>query len=117
MNPIIVIAIIIIWLYILSVTKRAKLHAWSFMWGSLGLFVIMMMTVQPLLTMPLARCVAAMAGIVGDITGAFTAYKQFIDDHRFISGRQFIDDRRLISHEVQLTDESYPQQQYRISPR
>ena len=55
MNPIIVIAIIIIWLYILSVTKRAKLHAWSFMWGSLGLFVIMMMTVQPLLTMPLAR--------------------------------------------------------------
>lgn len=68
MNPIIVIAIIIIWLYILSVTKRAKLHAWSFMWGSLGLFVIMMMTVQPLLTMPLARCVAAMAGIVGDIT-------------------------------------------------
>ena len=64
MNPIIVIAIIIIWLYILSVTKRAKLHAWSFMWGSLGLFVIMMMTVQPLLTMPLARCVAAMAGIV-----------------------------------------------------
>ena len=65
MNPIIVIAIIIIWLYILSVTKRAKLHAWSFMWGSLGLFVIMMMTVQPLLTMPLARCVAAMAGIVG----------------------------------------------------
>lgn len=73
MNPIIVIAIIIIWLYILSVTKRAKLHAWSFMWGSLGLFVIMMMTVQPLLTMPLARCVAAMAGIVGDVTGAFTA--------------------------------------------
>ena len=43
MNPIIVLAIIIIWLYILSVTKRAKLHAWSFMWGSLGLFVIMKM--------------------------------------------------------------------------
>ena len=26
-------------------------------------------------------------------------------------------DEDLISHEVQLTDESYPQQQYRISPR
>ena len=48
MNPIIAVIIIIIWLYILSVMKRAKLHAWSFMWGSLGLFVIMMMTVQPL---------------------------------------------------------------------
>ena len=77
MNPIIVIAIIIIWLYILSVTKRAKLHAWSFMWGSLGLFVIMMMTVQPLLTMPLARCVSALAGVVGSITGAFTAYFKY----------------------------------------
>ena len=77
MNPIIVIAIIIIWLYILSVTKRAKLHAWSFMWGSLGLFVIMMMTIQPLLTMPLARCVSALAGVVGSITGAFTAYFKY----------------------------------------
>ena len=56
MNPIIAVIIIIIWLYILSVMKRAKLHAWSFMWGSLGLFVIMMITIQPVLTMPLARC-------------------------------------------------------------
>ena len=77
MNPIIAVIIIIIWLYILSVMKRAKLHAWSFMWGSLGLFVIMMITIQPVLTMPLARCVAAMAGIVGDITGAFTAYFKY----------------------------------------
>ena len=46
MNPIIVIAIIIIWLYILSVTKRAKLHAWSFMWGSLGLYVNLLCPVQ-----------------------------------------------------------------------
>lgn len=44
-------------------------------------------------------------------------YKQFIDDQRFISDRQLNDDRQFINHEVQLTDESYPQQQYRISPR
>ncbi len=77
MKPIMVIAIIVIWLYILSVLKRARLHAWEFVWGSLGLFVIMMLTIQPVLTMPLARCVAAMAGIVGDITGTFTAYFKY----------------------------------------
>ena len=65
MNPIMIILIIIIWLYILSVLKRAGLHAWRFAWGSLGLFIIMMKTIQPLLTVPLARCVAAMAGVVG----------------------------------------------------
>ena len=51
------------------------------------------------------------------ITSNPALYKQFIDDHRFIYDRQFIDNKLLISHEVQLTDESYPQQQYRISPR
>ena len=49
--------------------------------------------------------------------GWFISNRQLIDDQRFISGRQFIDDKRLISHEVQLTDESYPQQQYRIFHR
>lgn len=77
MNPIMIILIIIIWLYILSVLKRAGLHAWRFAWGSLGLFIIMMNTIQPLLTVPLARCVAAMAGVVGDITGAFTSYFKY----------------------------------------
>ena len=49
------------------------------------------------------------------MTNDLISDRQLIDDQRFISGRQFIDDKRLISHEVQLTDESYPQQQYRIS--
>ena len=58
-------------------THRAKLHAWEFIIGSLGLFTILMMTVQPVLTMPLARCVSALAGVVGSITGAFTAYFKY----------------------------------------
>ena len=77
MSPIVIIAIILIWIYILSVFSRAKMHAWKFMWGSLGLFVIMMITVQPVLTMPLARCVAALAGVVGNITGTFIAYFKY----------------------------------------
>ena len=77
MNPIVVIAIILIWLYILSVFGRAKMHAWHFMWGSLGLFVIMMIVIQPVLTMPLARCVSALAGVIGNVTGTFTAYFKY----------------------------------------
>ena len=68
-NPIVALVVIAVWLYVLSVTHRAKLHAWEFIIGSLGLFTILMMTVQPVLTMPLARCVAAMAGIVGALQG------------------------------------------------
>jgi hypothetical protein len=42
-NPIVAVAVIAVWLYILSVLTRAKLYAWKFMWGSFGLFLIMMM--------------------------------------------------------------------------
>ena len=64
-NPIVAVAVIAVWLYILSVLTRAKLYAWKFMWGRCGLFLIMMITIRPVLTMPLARCVSALAGYVG----------------------------------------------------
>lgn len=41
-NPIVAVAVIAVWLYILSVLTRAKLYAWKFMWGSFGLFLIML---------------------------------------------------------------------------
>ena len=41
-NPIVTVAVIAVWLYILSVLTRAKLYAWKFMWGSFGLFLIML---------------------------------------------------------------------------
>ena len=44
-NPIVAVAVIAVWLYILSVLTRAKLYAWKFMWGSFGLFLIMMITI------------------------------------------------------------------------
>ena len=76
-NPIVAVAVIAVWLYILSVLTRAKLYAWKFMWGSFGLFLIMMITIRPMLTMPLARCVSALAGVVGSVTGAFTSYFKY----------------------------------------
>lgn len=38
-NPIVAVAVIAVWLYILSVLTRAKLYAWKFMWETLGCFL------------------------------------------------------------------------------
>jgi exosortase family protein XrtG len=69
--------LVAVWLYLLWVLTRAKLYFWKFLVGSLGLFIILMVGVQPILTQPLARCVAAVAGLFGKLTGAFTAYFKY----------------------------------------
>lgn len=68
---------IIVWLYILHVLNKAQLKAWKYFWGSCGLFVIMMIFIRPYLTQPLAEIVATVAGVVGDITGMYTAYFKY----------------------------------------
>ena len=71
------IIIVAVWLYILHVLTRAKLHAWRFLWGSLGLFIIMMIYVRPVLTFPLAQGISAIAGFVGQLTHTFTPYFKY----------------------------------------
>lgn len=77
MNPFLGILIVAVWLYLLNVLSRAKLEFWRYLCGSMGLFILMMVFVRPLLTMPLARCVAALAGIIGNLTNTFTAYFKY----------------------------------------
>lgn len=77
MNWIFVAVVIIAWIYVLNVLDRAKLEFWRYMAGSMGLFIILMITLRESLTMPLARCVAAMAGILGDLTNTFVAYFKY----------------------------------------
>jgi exosortase family protein XrtG len=77
MNPIFGAVLILLWLYVLHVLRKAKLHAWKFLWGSMGLFVILLLTVQGWLWEPLARCVTALAGIVGSLTNTFHAYFKY----------------------------------------
>lgn len=43
----------------------------------MGAFIIMMCTIRPLLTEPLARAVAAIAGIVGQATNTFEAFFKY----------------------------------------
>lgn len=77
MNPILLLAIAALWLYVLGVFRRAELYAWRFLWGSMGLFILLMVGVRPWLTRPLARYVCAMAGVIGRLSGTFTAYFKY----------------------------------------
>ena len=68
---------LIVWLYILWALRRSDLPAWRFIWGSCGLFVLMMIFVRPYCTQPLAQVVAAIAGAFGKITGMFSGYYKY----------------------------------------
>ncbi len=65
------------WLYLLSVLDRAKLNFWHFIAGSLGLFLFLMVMARPVLTKPLGQAVAAISGLVGTLTGTFSAYFRY----------------------------------------
>lgn len=73
----VIIVCAIIWIYILTVLSRAKLTFFKFLTGSVGLFVLLMITVQGYVTIPLSKAVAASTGIIGSLTGMFYSYYQY----------------------------------------
>lgn len=74
---ILAIVLLVLWIYILFVTNRAKLNFWNYIIGAGGLFIIMMFTIRSVLTEPLARGVAAIAGLFGSLTGTFSPYFRY----------------------------------------
>jgi exosortase family protein XrtG len=77
MKLLLIVVLALAWLYLLRVLRRAELPFWTFLTGSMGIFLLLMVTVQPVLTQPLARAVAALAGVFGSLTGTFTAYFKY----------------------------------------
>lgn len=67
----------LVWWYLLRVTDRAQLHFWHFVLGSCGLFIFLILLVEPVLTKPLARLVAAVAGLFGTLTHTFAAFFRY----------------------------------------
>lgn len=70
-------ALTAVWAFLLHVLDRAELYFWKFLLGCMGLFILMMVTVRPLCTEELARAVSALAGAIGELTGAFSAYFKY----------------------------------------
>lgn len=68
---------ILVWLYVLHVLKTCNLNAWRFFLGSGGLFVFLIFYVRPYIVEPLARMVAAIAGVVGKLTGMFQTFFRY----------------------------------------
>ena len=71
------IILFIVWIYILFVLYRTDLKFWHYIVGLIGTFIFFMTFFRELVTMPLARIVAALAGIVGDLTGAYHAFYKY----------------------------------------
>lgn len=66
--------IILIWIYLLTVFKRARLDFWYFILGSIGFFTITVILLHPLLLLPMQRAIAAVAGLPGEWTGTYASY-------------------------------------------
>ena len=71
---ILLIVTFIIWIYVLTVLKRGKLEFWYFIAGSVGLFIYMLILVEPVILAPLQKAVSAVAGMFGDMTGIYESY-------------------------------------------
>ncbi len=74
---IIFIVLVIIWLLNLRIFDKVKNQAAFITIGMGGLFILMMIFLRPIATMPLARIVAALAGLFGRVTGFFSAFFKY----------------------------------------
>lgn len=69
----IIIFSIIIWVYGLSVLKRAKTSAFYFLFGSIGLFIILILLSKPYGVWIFSTVMTWGVGLIGKITGLFSA--------------------------------------------
>ncbi len=72
-----VLAIFILWIYLLTVFKRGNLNFFTYIFGSVGLFVFMMIYIQPVVTEILVQLVTSVTGVIGNITGLYESYHDY----------------------------------------
>lgn len=66
-----------LWVWLLRVLRKARLKFWRYLLGSCGIFLILLVLVRPWIVLPLARLIAAIAGIFGKVTGFYQAYYRY----------------------------------------
>lgn len=67
----------VIWLYLMSALHRGKLYFYKFLLGSVGLFLFIMIWIQPVLTPSLTRMVSGFTGVLGNLTGLYDSYYEY----------------------------------------
>ncbi|NLW89835.1 MAG: exosortase family protein XrtG [Clostridiaceae bacterium] len=68
---------LVAWIYVVYLLRRSQLTFFNFLVGSVGMFILMMVLFQPVLTVPLSKAVAAVTGAIGELTGTFYSYYQY----------------------------------------
>ena len=68
---------LLIWLFILHILNKSKLNFWHFLIGSAGAFILMLVFLEPVLTQPLARIVALLASLPGNIADMYSAHYKY----------------------------------------
>ncbi|BBF42946.1 uncharacterized conserved membrane protein [Lachnospiraceae bacterium KM106-2] len=71
------IILFILWIYMLSVLKRGKLHFWFFFLGSVGMFLFLLIWVKPLVTDTLTHFMAYVTGLIGSLSHMFDGYYEY----------------------------------------
>lgn len=69
-----VIAGFLLWVYMLTVFHRGNLNYFKYLWGSVGVFILMCVSIQPTLSELLKQYVTSAVGIIGNITGICQPY-------------------------------------------
>lgn len=67
----------IVWIYFLTVFHRGNLNFFKFLWGSVGLFIFMLIFLQPIASKLLTELVSSSAGIAGQVTGLYESYHDY----------------------------------------
>ncbi|MFT9388535.1 MAG: exosortase family protein XrtG [Leuconostoc sp.] len=86
-NNAVLIGLLVSWIYILSVLKRAKTDAFYFLVGSAGMFVLLLLWSKPYGVWLFSTIVTWSVGTVGHITGLFDTFSaahviRVISDHQ-----------------------------------
>lgn len=77
MTYLIGILLLVLWVWLLTVLRKAGLVFWRYIAGSCGIFLFLMVFIRPVMTLPLARVVAALSGLIGRVTGFYEAYYRY----------------------------------------
>lgn len=71
------IIVFLLWLILIRILRKSGLKFWKFLVGALGLFLILFIFVQPLITSYLSQIVALIASFPGKALGFFEAYYRY----------------------------------------
>lgn len=67
----------LLWGYIVWVCQRAQLKFYKFVVGGVGLFIFLMIWVQPIVVQPLSIAVSYVSGLLGELTGLYDSYYKY----------------------------------------